>query len=150
VLDGVDLVKPENIYNGQNVYRALPMTLCFYAKEGTMDGIAKEKLGNTTKVRKTPSRYGVEVPPALVPGAQVNFIEKVATIPQGTADKAGEMWLKLTDGNYVNYKLFNSMNMLTDYFTIVQEPGVTPPPSTFAHHLEVILDGVVEFTKDFN
>jgi lysozyme len=149
VLDGVDLVKPENIVNGVNVYRYLPMTLCFYAKEGTMDGIAKEKYGSQTRVRKTPSRYG-EIVRTLAGYAEVNFTEKVPTVSQGTADKAGEMWLKLTDGNYVNYKLFNSMNMLTDYFTIVQEPSVTPPPATFAHHLEVILDGVVEFTKDFN
>jgi hypothetical protein len=136
VLDGVDLVKPENIYNGQNVYRALPMTFCVYAKGATMDGIAKEKYGSQTRVRQTPSRYGV-VARTLAGYAEVNFTEKVPTVSQGTADKAGEMWLKLTDGNYVNYKLFNSMNMLTDYFTIVQEPSVTPPPDSITIDIAV-------------
>lgn len=128
VLDGQDLIKPENISNGVNVYRALPMIFCLYAKDVNMsDGIAKEKLGNISKVRKTPSRYGVEI--SVLPAyTNVTFTEKVDTIPQGTADKAGEMWLKLTDGNYVNFKLYNTAGVLTQMFDIVQEPSVTPPP----------------------
>jgi hypothetical protein len=110
--------------NGMQTY--LPNFLTIQAKENnSMDGLAREKFGSQTRVRKTPSRYG-EIVTTLNGYAEVAFIEPVPALISGTSDKAGEMWLKLTNGNYVNFKLYNSVGVLTDYFTITRQPSTDP------------------------
>jgi GH25 family lysozyme M1 (1,4-beta-N-acetylmuramidase) len=91
-------------------------------------GTAKEKLGNIARRRSAPSRYGTVLGeyPAY---STVSFIEVVPVQISGTADKGGEQWLKLTDGSYVNYKLYNSNGILTEYFQILSQPVVPPPPA---------------------
>lgn len=139
---GGDVVKAINgtVINSFSDPQERAVAQVIYVTGATMaNGIAKEKLGNNTRVRKTPSRYGVVVT-TLSPYQQVNFTEKVpALAPTATtpADKAGEIWLKLTDGNYVNYKLYNTSNVLQELFTIVQEPTIDPvptEPSVFISH----------------
>lgn len=129
-MDGKVLNVPENIdNNGQNVERRLPQVkLIFAQKNGDpmpTIGTAKEALGNVAVIRETPSRYGKEI--TRIPAySTVEFVEKVPVVPQGTADKDGEMWLKLADGqSYVNWRLYSN-GVLKDYFTIIQEPE-TPP-----------------------
>lgn len=94
----------------------------------TTNGIAVEKLGNEAVIRKTPSRYGFVVKRVApqTPSWQTEFVEKVPVQKEGIADKDGEMWLKLPDGNFVNWKLYSG-GVLKDYFSIVQEPVVDQP-----------------------
>lgn len=128
VKDGQVLNLTENISeNGSHFARWIPQQLLIYPKESNMlNGLAKEKFGNQSVIRRTPSRYGVEV--TRKPGGwETEFVRKVPTQPQGTADKSGEMWLELPDGNFVNWKLQNSSGVLTEMFTILREPGEEPP-----------------------
>lgn len=120
--------------------RAVAQVIYITGTGDTMDGIAKEKLGNQTRVRKTPSRYGVIVT-TLNAWEQVNFTQKVPVEPEGANDRTNEMWLQLTDGNFVNYKLYNTAGVLTEMFAIVQEPSVTPPPS-----VDVVITTTVNVT----
>lgn len=143
VLDGQDLIKPENIVNGVNVYRALPMIFCVYAKGvSTMpqykiiwsSGVSK-RLQPTTSSNST----GVVLPVGtIVDVLQDNIPDK--TYPTDTT----KLWCKFTDGTY-GASIYGAGSVRMQ---LVAAPP--PPTSTFAHHLEVILDGVVEYKKDFN
>lgn len=133
VLDGEDLIKPENIYNGVNFYRRLPMTFLIYANEtgGTMNGTAKESRGTNSTVRGTPSRYGASKY-TIQAGSTIEFTAVVPVIVGGVADNANDKWLKLPDGNFVNYILAG-----TTYYTILTHPTTEPPPPPDTEGLKV-------------
>jgi hypothetical protein len=102
--------------------------LLVWTNGGSMtNGEAQEKLGNVAKVRTSPSRYAIDVY-TIPAGGKTDFVEKVPVIKQGTADKDGEIWLKLPDGNFVNYVLRNSAGLLVEYFKILREPSEDPAP----------------------
>jgi hypothetical protein len=129
------LLTPENP-NG--LQRYIPNFLTIKQQEtNSMDGLAREKFGSQTRVRKTPSRYG-EIVTTLNGYAEVAFTGIVPALISGTSDKAGEMWLKLTNGNYVNFKLYNSVGVLTEYFTITRQP--TTEPVTTLPELKITVD----------
>jgi GH25 family lysozyme M1 (1,4-beta-N-acetylmuramidase) len=122
----------------------LPNFLTIKAKENQnmANGQAKENGGRTAKRRKTPSRWGIEIS-SVAPYSTIDFIKVVPTLDTTTYPL--DEWFETPNG-YVNYKIGG-----VEYFTITRQPSTdVPPPATFAHHLEVILDGKVEFTKDFN
>lgn len=153
---GTILNVPDDVSNGQPAERSVPQTILVWMKEGTTmpteNGIANENGGRTAKVRKTPSRYGAEANYVIGPYVRTEFTEKVPCIPQGTADKDGEMWLKLPDGNYTNYKLYSGSTLVT-YFDIIKEPGTEPTeppvsqwPATYEEERVVRVDGIVVAT----
>ena len=129
IMNGKLMNVPEDISDGQNVERAVPEFLLAFAEEINMvNGEAQEALGNVAKIRVAPSRYATEV--STIPArGKTDFVAKVPTIPQGPADKDGETWLELPDGNFVNWQLRNSAGLLIDYFNILREP-TEPTPGT--------------------
>ena len=150
VMNGQVMSQPDDDLNGLRYERKVPQTILVYAQGvNTMNGLAKEKTGNSPVVRKTPSRYGVEV--ARKPaGWETEFTEKVPVQKQGTADKDGEMWLKLPDGNFTNWKLFNG-GVLTEMFSILREPTVdepTEPPAASLPTIEIFVDAGDQYTVE--
>lgn len=93
------------------------------------NGTAKERLGNVSKLRDIPSRYG-DVVGQKGAYSVIEFVEVVPADKRGTADKDGETWFKLPDGKYVNYQLRNSSGVLVDYFDILTQPSNPPPDPT--------------------
>ena len=90
-----------------------------------MAGTAKEALGNISKVRNKPSRYGAEV--STLPAYNtLNFSKIVPVIVSGVADNATDEWFDLTgdasNPRFVNYKLNG-----TYYYTITTPPAVNKP-----------------------
>lgn len=86
---------------------------------GTMNGIAKEKLGKTSTVRTSPEVIsGNDAGVRIQPYSEIEFTEIV-----DGPNYPGDRWFKLTDGNYVNY-IYNGRQ----YYDIIQDPGTEPPP----------------------
>lgn len=120
ILDGEDLIKPENIVNGQNVYRRLPMTFLIYAKDETMkryqvvwdNGVSK-RLRPTTSAAST----GTAVPKdAIVDVAEDNIPDE--TYPTNP----NRIWVRFSDNTYGASK-YDSVRMID-----VTPPPVDPPP----------------------
>ena len=111
--DGKLLLKPEN---AGGLERYLPNIFLVYPR-GIMNGKAKESLGKTPSVRTAPDISGTKVY-TLAAGATVDYVTEVA----GSVVKT-DKWLKLADGNYVNYVVSG-----VTYFTIITPP--TPDPVT--------------------
>lgn len=108
--------------------RSVVQFIFMFAEGDTMaNGTAKEKLGNIAKRRASPSRYGSELGQVPAYGV-IEYLEIVPALPQGIADKAGELWFKLVDNSFVNYKLQNANGVLVEYFTILSAPTPEPPP----------------------
>jgi len=123
--EGQSLILPENINpaTGAHFERPLPSVLLIYAKDtNTMNGTAKEILGNVSTIRKSPSRYGADTGKRVPAWATLEFVDIADVIPQGTADNVADKWLKLPDGNYVNYILAGK-----EYYNVVTMPSDTPP-----------------------
>lgn len=141
VLHGIVVNVPDDDIGGIHYERKVPQTILVYAKEINMiNGTAKEKLGNTGTIRKTPSRYGEKTGGYVKPFSTIEFVEIVDVQIQGTADRTGEKWLKLPDGNFINYKLFSGSN-LVDYFTILTMPGMPDPePQPNEKKYTVVID----------
>jgi hypothetical protein len=134
VVNGVVTNNPQD-----GAERRVPEFVMAYAQETNMaNGTAKEKMGNIAKRRNKPSRYGTEVGQVAAYGI-VEWLEIVPAQISGTADKQGELWFRLADGSFVNYKLYNSVGVLADYFTILAEPGTTPPPPVNGYTVTVTI-----------
>jgi hypothetical protein len=123
IMNDQSLIVPENIGHYE---RFLPNVLLIYAKETnpmpTTNGTAKEKLSNTSTIRKSPSRYGEDTGGRVAPYTTINFVEVVPVTIQGTADKLDDRWFKMPDGNYVNYILGG-----IQYYDILTQPSAEPP-----------------------
>lgn len=103
-----------------------------------MLGQAKEVLGNTTTVRKTPSRYGVDTGQRIAAFATVDYMELVPVQSGGVADGAGDKWLKLGDNRYINQLLSGRV-----YYSILREPTPDPEPEPDPTPLVVKVDFTV-------
>jgi len=87
----------------------------------TTNGVAKEKLGKTSTVRKSPGVVsGNSTDQSIQPKSTLEYTELVI----GT-NSPNDRWFKLADGSgYVQY-IYSGRQ----YYDILQEPGtVTPPP----------------------
>lgn len=122
--DGESLILTENINNGQHFERPLPQVFLIYAGGTTMTyGTAREKLGNTSKIRSTPSRYGADLG-SINPGSTIEFVRVVPVQVSGTADNPADQWFELPGGGkYVNYILSG-----VEYYTILTQPTPDEPP----------------------
>jgi hypothetical protein len=128
VIDGQLTNIPENIdASGNHLQRALPQFLLTYTKNGgsSMNGKAKEALGNVSTVRLAPSRYGTDAGRRIAAYSTIEFMEIVPVSMMGSADAIGDKWLKLPDGTYVNYVLAGKT-----YYTILSQPTTDPEPET--------------------
>jgi len=84
------------------------------------NGTAQEILGKTGTIRTSPEAVsGNDTGKRVAPYSTIEFTEVVngASVP---ADK----WLKLPDGNYVNYIIAGRA-----YFKILTQPSTPPPPA---------------------
>ena len=144
-INGVLQNIPEDISNGAHVERRLPQILLAYTG-GSMNGTAKERLGNISTIRRSPSRYGSDTGQRVSSYQVIEFVEIVPAQVQGTADKVEDQWFKLMDGNYVNYILSG-----TSYYTILTQPGPAPVPTpTPKHVVEVFVDGVSVYRTELD
>jgi GH25 family lysozyme M1 (1,4-beta-N-acetylmuramidase) len=91
-------------------------------EEAGMNGTAKEALGNTSTIRSQPSRYGTDTGKRIDAYSTIDFVQVVDVEIKGTADKSGDKWLKLTDGNYVNHILGGLY-----YYQILSQPSDPSP-----------------------
>jgi len=144
IMDGVSLIVPENVYNGVHFERALPQAFLIYAEEFNMaNGTAKEKNGNTSTIRKTPSRYG-DTMGTIAPYSTIEFVAVVPVVPEGTADNSNDTWLKLPSGYYVNHVLAG-----VTYYTILTQPTEPPPTGAKPASIDMTLTtGSVVTIKD--
>lgn len=140
----------ENIYNGVHFERPIPQVLLLHTQgDSEMTyGTAQEKLGNTSTVRTSPSRYGRDTGLRIQPHDIIEFVEVVPAVVSGTADNANDKWFKLPTGNYVNY-ILSGLAM----YTILTEPSIPPVTQnpkvtiTFTHE-GVVYEAVdVELTR---
>jgi len=128
--DGVLTIIPDDEYNNVHYERYVPQTILIFAKKNgeTMppveNGIAKEVRGRNGTVRKTPSRYGTYVT-EVGANTEIAFVKVVPVEISGSADKPGDLWLELPDGNFLNHILEEEV-----YFEIIKEPTdpTDPPP----------------------
>lgn len=119
-MNGTVLNKTEDISNDINAERAIPQILLIYPQENNMaNGTAKEALGKTPSVRNKADIGGAKVY-SFLPNQTIEFVE----IVNGSVI-ATDKWLKLPDGNFVNYIVGG-----VTYFTVLTQPSVPPVPST--------------------
>jgi len=69
--------------------------------EEVINGLAKEKLGKTMSVRNVPAVESGSKVGEIAPRTEFEFVEIAPDLNHPT--DAAYQWLKLTDGNYVNY-----------------------------------------------
>ncbi len=131
VVSGAVVNVPDDDTNGVHHERKVPQTiLCFVDNGGSMpttNGTAKEILGNTTTVRNKPSRYGVGQY-SLPPGNTTSFVEIVPALPATSTtplDNVNDQWLKLPDGNYINYILYSPA--AKNYYSVLTYPADPAP-----------------------
>ena len=86
------------------------------------NGKATEARGNTTTIRKTPSRYGASMG-AIPANSTVEFVGIADVVISGALDLAGDTWLKLPNGLFINHVLGG-----VTYYNILTMPVVVPPP----------------------
>lgn len=120
--DGKLLLTPENS-GGRERY--LPQVFLVYAKGASMNGTAIENLGKIPTVRSTPTVATGNDVARLAAGARVEWLEIVPDSNPAIA----RQWLKLADGNYVNYTDATHTG-LGAYFKILTQPTVDPVPPT--------------------
>ncbi len=124
ILDGQSLIVPENVLNGVHFERPLPSVFLIYTNGGSMNGTAKEALGNTSTVRDEPTRYGTGLY-TLPPGNTLQFVKVVPVVVSGGSDNPADQWFEMPDGNFVNYIL-----AAKKYYNILTQPSTEPPPAT--------------------
>jgi hypothetical protein len=146
VLDGKLLTWTENIdpVTGVHFERPLPQVLLVYPKGAT--GMKQYKViwANGASKRTAPTTSSVSLAGGLLP---LNTVWDVVqdNIPDQTfPTDTTKRWVKFPDGSFAA-SIYGAGSVRMQDVTVV-----TPPPPTFAHHLEVVLDGVVQFSKDFN
>lgn len=89
-----------------------------------MNGTAKESLGNTSTVRAAPSRYGTDTGKKIPAYSKIDFVSFADVVIMGSADAPSDKWLKLPDGNFVNYILAGKK-----YYDILTQPTTDPVPT---------------------